>query len=49
MATHSFPIPTLDFNVVVIFSLKNIKYRHKLELTYCKYENEMLQVARKCL
>ena len=35
MATHSFPVPThFDFNMLVIFSLKNVKQGHKLELTY---------------
>ena len=31
--TH-FQSPPLDFNVLVIFSLKNVKQGHKLELKY---------------
>ena len=34
MATHSFAVPPLDFNMLVIFRAQNIKRGHKVELTY---------------
>ena len=35
MASHSFPVPNpLYFNTLVIFSSKNVKRGHKIELTY---------------
>ena len=58
MAAHPFQVSTsLDFKMLVIFSLKNAERGHKLELTYficlscirgtiCKYENGTLKVAR---
>ena len=54
-----FQSPPSWFKMLVIFSLKNVKQDHKLELTYlyacwivhmgiiCKYQNGMPKVARK--
>ena len=49
MATHSFfssPHP-LDFNTLVIFSLKNVKQRHKLLLDHA-YEVLLANIKMEC-